>query len=54
MLEGSPVVAKMVEYELTAGDHFAFVGEWLDAIGAYETAALLSRAQRQVPTVAMR
>jgi hypothetical protein len=53
-LEASPVVARMVEYELTAGDRFALVGAWRDAIGAYETAASLSRAQRQLPTVALR
>jgi hypothetical protein len=53
-LEGSPVVAKMVEYEVSVGDRFAAVGEVRAAIGAYETAASLSRAQRQVPTVAMR
>jgi hypothetical protein len=44
----------MVEFELTAGDQYALVGDWRDAIGAYESAAGLSRAQQQLPTVALR
>jgi hypothetical protein len=44
----------MVEFQLTAGDRHALVGEWRDAIGAYETAASLSRAQQQLPRVPLR
>lgn len=53
-MEDSPVVAKMVEYEVSVGDRFALAGDVRDAIAAYETAATLSRAQGQLPTVAMR
>jgi len=54
MIENSPVVAKMVECEISVGDRFAGAGELREAIGAYETAASLSRAQGQLPTLPMR